>query len=249
MADVQLEHGYTRIANEILEAVMQTNLSPTQYKLIIAIFRFTYGFGRKEAEMSLSFLANITLCDKRHIQRELKELESYGIIHQKMVKGKKRFILFEKNFDSWTGKAHIVHLDNVQKDNVQTTNNNIVRLDNTNVVRLDNQERKVKKTINKDMPEASAPDSPTAIELILNDKTLFSISEAKTKEWAVLYPAVDIKQELRKMKGWLDANPAKRKTKRGILRFVNSWLAREQDKGPRQIASNNSDSWGGIQTL
>jgi len=33
------------------------------------------------------------------------------------------------------------------------------------------------------------------------------------------------------MKGWLDANPAKRKTKKGILRFVNTWLSKEQDKG------------------
>ncbi len=33
------------------------------------------------------------------------------------------------------------------------------------------------------------------------------------------------------MTGWLDANPTKRKTARGIKRFVNSWLARAQDKG------------------
>ena len=35
------------------------------------------------------------------------------------------------------------------------------------------------------------------------------------------------------MKGWLDSNQKKRKTKRGILRFVNAWLSREQDKGRR----------------
>lgn len=33
------------------------------------------------------------------------------------------------------------------------------------------------------------------------------------------------------MKGWLDANPTKCKTKKGILRFVNTWLSKEQDKG------------------
>ena len=37
------------------------------------------------------------------------------------------------------------------------------------------------------------------------------------------------------MKGWLDANPTKRKTSRGIKRFVNSWLAKEQDKGGAKI--------------
>lgn len=45
-----------------------------------------------------------------------------------------------------------------------------------------------------------------------------------------LYPSVDIAQEMRKMVGWSDANPAKRKTKMGMKRFVNGWLSREQDK-------------------
>lgn len=84
------------------------------------------------------------------------------------------------------------------------------------------------------MPEASAPGSPTVIELTLNDKSQYPISQKQADEWSALYPAIDTMQELRKMKGWLDANPAKRKTKGGIKRFVNGWLAREQDKGPRQ---------------
>lgn len=49
-----------------------------------------------------------------------------------------------------------------------------------------------------------------------------------------MYPAVDIIQELRKMVGWLDSNPTKRKTKRGISRFINNWLASAQDKGGNQ---------------
>ena len=45
-------------------------------------------------------------------------------------------------------------------------------------------------------------------------------------------------QELRKMQGWIESNPAKRKTKNGIERFVTGWLAKEQDKGrtlPREL--------------
>ena len=52
------------------------------------------------------------------------------------------------------------------------------------------------------------------------------------EKWKELYPAVNVEQELRAMEGWLDANPTKRKTERGIKRFVNSWLARAQDRGP-----------------
>ena len=79
-------------------------------------------------------------------------------------------------------------------------------------------------------PSTPAPSSPVAISITLNDKTEYPITEADIEGWKDLYPAVDVMQELRKMKGWSDANPTKRKTKAGIKRFINAWLAKEQDK-------------------
>lgn len=84
------------------------------------------------------------------------------------------------------------------------------------------------------LPEAeTAPDQPPPLAVItitLNDKTEYPITEADVEGWKDLYPAVDVMQELRKMKGWADANPTKRKTKAGIKRFINAWLAKEQDR-------------------
>ena len=78
-------------------------------------------------------------------------------------------------------------------------------------------------------PETS-PDHNPVISLILNDKTEYWIFDDQIELWAELFPAVDVMQELRKMKSWLDSNPSRRKTKRGILRFVNGWLSKEQDR-------------------
>lgn len=69
------------------------------------------------------------------------------------------------------------------------------------------------------------------ITLPLNDNSEYGVSQAETEEYAALYPAVDIVQELRKMRGWCNSNPTKRKTRNGIRKFINSWLAREQDRG------------------
>lgn len=74
------------------------------------------------------------------------------------------------------------------------------------------------------------PSEPPLIALPLNDKSFHDVFCEDVDDWKELYPAVDIVQELRKMKGWLNSNPTKRKTRRGINRFINSWLAREQDK-------------------
>jgi phage replication O-like protein O len=101
LADVQLEKGYTKIANEILERMALTKLSPIQYRLIFVIWRYTYGFNRKEHEFSLSFFGKATNYDERQIRRELQKLEQRKIIFQKVSPGKPRLISFNKNYDEW----------------------------------------------------------------------------------------------------------------------------------------------------
>ena len=46
-------------------------------------------------------------------------------------------------------------------------------------------------------------------------------------------------QQFRKMTGWIDASPNNRKTRRGIKKFINGWLSREQDKGGNVKRVNN----------
>lgn len=98
-------------------------------------------------------------------------------------------------------------------------------------------EREVEEEIEDIIPpsevraEPEAASTPPVCRIILNDKSLYPVYQADVDKWAVLYPAVDILAELRKMAGWCDANPQKRKTKGGIQRFINSWLAKEQDRG------------------
>lgn len=85
------------------------------------------------------------------------------------------------------------------------------------------------------------PPEPPVIILPLNDGTGYEVSQEQCQEWAGLYPAVDVIQQLRNMKGWLDANPTRKKTRKGIMRFINSWLSREQDRGSgRQQVRNHS---------
>ena len=65
----------------------------------------------------------------------------------------------------------------------------------------------------------------------LNTGEEWEADDADIIQWQKTYPAVDVFGELAKMESWLDANPTKRKTEKGIKRFVNSWLSRAQDRG------------------
>lgn len=233
MADVQLEHGYTRIANEILEALAKVPLNGTQFRIVLLVLRETYGFQRKNCPLSKTYIASRLGVQRQNIHREIKGLFDRGIIStiQEATFTSPRVVALCKNYEQWKIELQ----ESKAITGIEFDSSPVIENDSSTGIGSDSHRKKpLNKPLKKDMPEASAPDSPTAIELILNDKTFYLISQEQVDDWHSLYPAVDIMQELRKMKGWLYANPAKRKTKRGILRFVNSWLAREQDKGPKQ---------------
>lgn len=69
------------------------------------------------------------------------------------------------------------------------------------------------------------------IAITLNDKTEFPILQQQIDEWQQLYPAVDVLQTLRNIRAWNSANPARRKTRSGILRHIVAWLTKEQNQG------------------
>lgn len=79
------------------------------------------------------------------------------------------------------------------------------------------------------------------IKMLLNNGETFNPEEADIIAWQKTYPAIDVHQELMAMESWLDANPTRRKTKKGIKRFINAWLARAQDKGGSPQAKAKSD--------
>lgn len=89
-----------------------------------------------------------------------------------------------------------------------------------------------KDNINTICPE---PDKPaqdlSGILLPLNDKSFYDVPLDKIALWKETYPGVNVEQELKRMIAWLDSNPTRRKTRKGIDRFINNWLSREQDKG------------------
>jgi phage replication O-like protein O len=140
MANVQPENGYTKIADEILEQMARIKLSPTQYRILFVVWRFTYGFNRKEHELTLGFISNATGCDKRQLQRELKSLEQRNVISQKVINGVGRKIRFNKNHDEWIGKTAIGEITIGETDNGETINPSNGETDNGTIGETDNQE-------------------------------------------------------------------------------------------------------------
>ena len=62
--------------------------------------------------------------------------------------------------------------------------------------------------------------------MILNNGKDWEPSRVDVMSWELAFSHVDIGQELLKMDCWLQANPGRRKTARGMNRFIVSWLGR-----------------------
>jgi hypothetical protein len=119
-----------------------------------------------------------------------------------------------------------------------------------NLSENDTKKSKVKESkVNRNnyyaMPSANAADTAGEnifITLPLNDKSNYSVSKSDVQHYKILYPAVDVEQQLRSMLGWLEANPSRRKTRTGIKGFITKWLNKVQDRGGVGYGFNPSDN-------
>ena len=101
MASPQVENGCTSIANEIVEALMKVNLSPSESRVLWFLFRKTYGWKKKTDWLSLSQFSKETGLDRRNVHRALKKLSSKQMI---VIYKDDTFRIrygFQKNYEKW----------------------------------------------------------------------------------------------------------------------------------------------------
>lgn len=80
MANPQLENGYTKISNELLEVLGFIQLPATEYQVLMVIFRMTYGYNQKTAEIKNWQLCYATGLIKNAVSRSIKGLKEKNII-------------------------------------------------------------------------------------------------------------------------------------------------------------------------
>lgn len=106
--------------------------------------------------------------------------------------------------------------ENGSADNLSINNNSNNNINNINTISSE--------------PDKSAL-TGSGILLPLVDKTTYDVPLEKITAWEAAYPAVDVDQEFKKMIVWLESNPKKKKTRRGVDQFINGWLERAQNRG------------------
>ncbi|MEN2765741.1 replication protein [Ornithinibacillus xuwenensis] len=104
MADVQKENGFTAIANEIFEAMQMYKLTLNEIKIIMCVWRYTYGFNRKSHQLSLGFFVKHTGLSRSRVNDSLKRLLECNVLI-KVGQGNAKtsnVYAFNKNYETWT---------------------------------------------------------------------------------------------------------------------------------------------------
>ena len=144
MASPQLEDGYTKISNEILDNMSKLHLNGTEAMVLICIFRYTYGFNRKSHKLSASFIAGFANCSVDAVKKAIKHLKSENVILciNPYEKGVCCEWMFNKDYESW----NVNQLTNVNQSSVQTSSS-------TSVQTYTQENKKRNKNLNKNIYE------------------------------------------------------------------------------------------------
>ena len=225
-----MKQGFIKIDRQILEwRYHDCYYAFTIWMHILLLANWTDGYfkgnpiKRGELVTSINNLMLVTgIKSDNTIRKWLKVFESEDMISLKSTNKYTHINIV--NYDKFQDAGETLAELNAQQTAYQSAQRSA---DNIRIIR----NIRSKEYINTTCPEQTsfASEQVTGLPpLILKDGSRFHISENHLNEFVDAYPGVDVRDQIMKMSQWLKTNPTKRKTKNGIMRFINSWIARSE---------------------
>jgi hypothetical protein len=200
---------------------------------------------------SVKTLTQLTGLCERTVRQSLKQLRDSGeIIHVGNIRGVNKYrlkanhaiIAAPKSFNAEFGEAKACKLFSPLRYNSQPTSVDIapVPLQTLHTEQRNGNKRKeVIKGNDIDCPDISQSGHESAEDQIVclqfpvkgNDSGLWDFKASHKSSLEDSFPDIDIMGEAKKARGWLEANPERRKTARGMPRFLFSWIERSNNGG------------------
>ena len=131
MANPQIEDGYTKIANEIMDALCRFRIPGEERQVLDSILRKTYGWNKCEDKISMGQIAEMTGLKRQNVSRAIQSLLSKKITL--VIKSDDRGInvlKFNKNYHEWVSSKVI------------TPKKSVIKSDDRSVIKSDSHKRK-----------------------------------------------------------------------------------------------------------
>ncbi len=246
--DFNKKVGFIMIPNVLFANLTKLNIKPYEYLLLSSLYYFAHQ--NDSAWPSRKTLEKLTGINQRSIIRLFNSLMKKGYIIKTCRRNKEKGDISNlysfKPLNIILERIMTEDLIESQKNNTPVTESHPPcdqeslppvtesHPKNTYIeeyIIKNSKLEKEKDTIAPNDFSNEKSNSEQAPKINFNFKSLTweNITKKDMAIWEEAYPAVDIKQELLKIKAWLVSNPEKKK--KNYKRFINNWVVKVQDKG------------------
>ena len=109
MASPQIENGYLKIANEIIDFLIHYKLRGEEWLILLTVWRKTYGYNKTDDKISLSQFAELTHLKRANVVRAIKGLVSKGILASiKSDTSEPTSYSFIKDYEKWKVVSEVI---------------------------------------------------------------------------------------------------------------------------------------------
>ena len=234
----QLENGFVRVANELEDALLLKIRTYRHSQVVRAIIRKTYGYGKKEDDITISQIAAITGLHRNHVGKALRELEEMRVLNRVRAGSHGLILGINKHHQQWGEATKTVAEESNQNGCFEQPK----RLpEATKLVDFSNQKvahnRQPQKTTPKDNSKresaaGAAPPPAQVIEGEQKSKRAIQLPEGFAPNDSCIALAaelgVSVKAELEKFR---DYNAAKGATAKDWQASFRNWIRKAHEFG------------------
>lgn len=142
MASPQVKEGFTRIANELLDALCRIKISGNARQIFDCILRKTYGYGKKQDKISLSQFEELTGIPRKNCPRSIRTLEAMEIIFVDREKYISNYSI-NKDYEMWRTYTNCRHVALKSEDKIASKlKTNVLKSEDKTALKSEDNKRK-----------------------------------------------------------------------------------------------------------
>lgn len=221
--------GFTRMDNQLMDALAAVHLSPAEFKTIHAIARLVIGYNLTERRITADEVAKMTNILPAHVSRAISSLLARRVLYRV---GGSRGEIGICSPSEWVYQEPKKE-QSTQPKTIETTkignSDNVTKLPISDDSLLYTKEKPLVTVPTEQItaPQGAEPAQSEAKQVVFTGED-FEVDAALITKWAEAYAPIDVEAEIKRAAAWASGS----KPKKDWRRFLVNWLGRAFKRSP-----------------
>ncbi|MBO2889546.1 replication protein [Pseudomonas asiatica] len=221
--------GFTRMDNQLMDALAAVHLSPAEFKTLHAIARLVIGYNLTERRITADEVAKMTNILPAHVSRAISSLLARRVLYRV---GGSRGEIGICSPSEWVYQEPKKE-QSTQPKSVETTksgnSDNVTKLPISDDSLLYTKEKPLVTVPTEQItaPQGAEP-APSEAKLVVFTGEDFEVDATLITKWAEAYAPIDVEAEIKRAAAWATGS----KPKKDWRRFLVNWLGRAFKRSP-----------------